>query len=319
MFGIPDLKNLVSIWVIRLRFALSLRFALRMLTTHLVIALVALVVIGGATRVMEAGLACPDWPLCYGALLPGRQMNVQVFLEWFHRLDAFLVGLALLALLALTVWNRQSLPAWLPWVSAFAVGLVGIQGALGALTVTGLLPSSTVTAHLATALVLVLLISGLDQCLGQDNSSPTLPSWLFPLPFISTALVFAQCVLGAAMASQWAVDHCFTSAEQCEWVLRHRQLAMAAGLSVLLLSASTLFPARSDSSSRALAVSAGILVGLQITLGVLTLRAQLQFPSLTIAHQLVAALLVAHLGALCGRALHSWRPASPSLEVSCGQ
>ena len=28
-----------------------------------VVAVIALVVIGGATRVMEAGLACPDWPL----------------------------------------------------------------------------------------------------------------------------------------------------------------------------------------------------------------------------------------------------------------
>ena len=55
-------------------------------TSHLVVAVIALVVIGGATRVMEAGLACPDWPLCFGTLLPGRQMNLQVFLEWFHRL-----------------------------------------------------------------------------------------------------------------------------------------------------------------------------------------------------------------------------------------
>ena len=48
------------------------------LSSHLVVALVALVAVGGATRVMEAGLACPDWPLCYGTLLPGRQMNIQV-------------------------------------------------------------------------------------------------------------------------------------------------------------------------------------------------------------------------------------------------
>ena len=65
------------------------RFRLGQLAAHVVVALIALVVIGGATRVMEAGLACPDWPLCYGSFLPGRQMNLQVFLEWFHRLDAF--------------------------------------------------------------------------------------------------------------------------------------------------------------------------------------------------------------------------------------
>ena len=94
---------------------LALRHRLSLLTSHLVVALVALVGIGGATRVMEAGLACPDWPLCYGALLPGRQMNLQVFLEWFHRLDAFVVGVALLVLTAASLIWRRRLPSWLPW------------------------------------------------------------------------------------------------------------------------------------------------------------------------------------------------------------
>jgi cytochrome c oxidase assembly protein subunit 15 len=318
MFGIPDLKNLVSIPFHRHRLVLFLRPALRMLTTHLVIALVALVVIGGATRVMEAGLACPDWPLCYGALLPGRQMNMQVFLEWFHRLDAFLVGLALLSLLALSLWGRRRLPSWIPWVCALAVGLVGVQGILGALTVTGLLASSTVTAHLATALVLVLLISGLDQGLAEEGPFAPIPSWWLPLPVVSTGLVLIQCIVGASMASQWAVDQCFASGELCEWVLRHRQLAGAASFSVGALAVGALLLIRTDLPIRALAVSAAALVALQITLGVLTLRAQLQLPVLTMAHQLVAALLVAHLGALCGRSLRAWRPASSPMEVRCG-
>ncbi|MFM9046795.1 MAG: COX15/CtaA family protein [Cyanobium sp.] len=297
---------------------MSLRSALRRLTTHLVIALVALVVIGGATRVMEAGLACPDWPLCYGVLLPGRQMNLQVFLEWFHRLDAFLVGLALVVLLALSFWKRQQLPVWLPWSSALALGLVAFQGALGALTVTGLLAPTTVTAHMATALVLLLLLSGLDQCLAEGSSAPALPGWWLPLPWISAALVVAQCVLGAAMASQWAVDHCFTSGDQCDWLLRHREMALPAGLSVLALTGTALPAVRSDLLSRGLALSAAVLVGGQVALGILTLHSQLQQPSLTIAHQLVAALLVAHLGALCGRTLFAWRPISMTNEVTCG-
>ena len=54
--------------------------------------------IGSATRVMNAGLACPDWPLCYGSVLPAEQMNLQVFLEWFHRLVASSVGFATIVL-----------------------------------------------------------------------------------------------------------------------------------------------------------------------------------------------------------------------------
>jgi cytochrome c oxidase assembly protein subunit 15 len=71
---------------------------------------------------MNAGLACPDWPLCYGQLVPTQQMNLQVFLEWFHRLDASLIGLSTLALVGLSWWFRKELPKWLPWASVGALG-----------------------------------------------------------------------------------------------------------------------------------------------------------------------------------------------------
>ncbi len=87
----------------------KVRFRLGQLAAHVVVALIALVVIGGATRVMEAGLACPDWPLCYGSFLPGRQMNLQVFLEWFHRLDAFFVGIVLIIQFTLSLYWAKSL------------------------------------------------------------------------------------------------------------------------------------------------------------------------------------------------------------------
>lgn len=247
-------------------------------------------------------------------------MNMQVFLEWFHRLDAFLVGVALLVLFGVSVWGRHRLPLWLPWLTGLALALVGLQGALGALTVTHLLASSTVTAHLATALLLVWLLSGLDQGLEQGEPIPPLPGWWYPVPLIASALVLAQCVLGGAMASQWAVDHCLSMGADCEWLLRHRQLAMPAALSVVFTALLSMIAARSDRRMRLFALSGATLVGLQVALGILALRWQLQSPSLTIAHQLVAALLMAHLGALSGRTLHAWfqRPASPSLEVSCG-
>lgn len=300
--------------------ALSLASSLKVLTSHLVVALVALVVIGGATRVMEAGLACPDWPLCYGVWLPGRQMNLQVFLEWFHRLDAFLVGLALLTLLGASLWRRRQLPAWMPWLALLAVTLVAVQGALGALTVTRLLAAPMVTAHLATALLLLLLVSGMDQGLGRQAPGPAPPGWWLWLPLLPTTLVLAQCVLGGAMASQWAVDHCLSSGSQCEWLLRHRQWAGPAALSVLALAGVSFVSPWADPLWRGLVAAAAGLVGLQVVLGVLTLQGQLQMPWLTIAHQLVAALLVALLGALCGRSLQAGprKSSMPSLEVSCG-
>ena len=124
---------------------------------------------------MEAGLACPDWPLCYGTLLPGRQMNVQVFLEWFHRLDAFIVGVALLVMATTSFVWRRLLPM-APWICFALVGLVALRGGLGALTVLQLLPSGIVTAHLALALTLVVLMSGLTQRLLQPSADDS-PLW----------------------------------------------------------------------------------------------------------------------------------------------
>ena len=145
-------------------------------TSHLVVAVIALVVIGGATRVMEAGLACPDWPLCFGTLLPGRQMNIQVFLEWFHRLDAFVVGVALLVMAVAATVLRHRVPRWFPWVSVLLVLMVALQGGLGALTVLQLLPSQVVTAHLALALTLVALLSAVTQRL-LDPAVGSPPFW----------------------------------------------------------------------------------------------------------------------------------------------
>ena len=192
----------------------SLIQRLAQVMAHLVVAVIALVVIGGATRVMEAGLACPDWPLCFGTFLPGRQMHVQVFLEWFHRLDAFLVGLALLVTSVFTLIRRRRLPRWLPPVCGVLMGLVALQGGLGALTVTRLLPSGVVTSHLALALTLVALLSALTQRLLKPDSGWG-PLWWRALATVSVIGVFTQCLLGAGMATSWAAQRCLAGGDAC--------------------------------------------------------------------------------------------------------
>ena len=61
---------------------------------------------------------------------------------------------------------------------------------------------------------------------------------------------------------------------------------------------------------RRLVVAAGLLAALQVMLGVLTLRLALAEPLVTVAHQLVAALLVATLAA-SALALRPFPPADP--------
>ncbi len=251
------------------------RQTLARLCGHLAIAVWLLMGVGCATRVMNAGLACPDWPLCYGHWLPLAQMNLQVFLEWFHRLDAALVGLGLLGLTGLSWWWRSQLPRGLPGLATVALLLVVVQAGLGALTVTQLLRFDIVTAHLGTALLLFTLLVGLRRAL----SGPILA--VDPLAAVTSLAIYAQCLLGGLTGSRWALHQCLGGDRLCAVLSSHLWTVVPVSLLVLLL-------AWKQKDLRLVA-----LLGLQLLLGWGMFRWHLQIEPLTVAHQMTASLLLA--------------------------
>ncbi|MEX0658967.1 MAG: COX15/CtaA family protein, partial [Egibacteraceae bacterium] len=111
-----------------------------------------LVALGGAVRATDSGLACPDWPRCFGLWIPPADLNI--WLEHSHRL---LAGVVAIAIAVLTVWalaRFRTRPA-VVWASVTALVLVTIQAGLGALVVLRLLRADLVTAHLGMAMVVV--------------------------------------------------------------------------------------------------------------------------------------------------------------------
>ena len=267
---------------------------LRRLIWKLAIATLALMAVGSATRVMNAGLACPDWPLCYGQLVPQQQMNLQVFLEWFHRLDAALIGLTTLVLVGVSLWFRRQLPRWVPWASMAALMLIVVQGALGGLTVTELLRFDIVTAHLGTALLFfsVLLIIGVSL-MPYDGSG-----YVGHLPWlgvIAASLVYFQSLLGGLVGSRWAAHQCFGLNQLCTVMNSHLIGVVPATLATLWLVWQVWQTPALSSTLRGLAQGAGALVAVQIVLGIATFRLHLQVEPLTVTHQLIGAML---LGAL---------------------
>ena len=273
------------------------RFRLGQLAAHVVVALIALVVIGGATRVMEAGLACPDWPLCYGSFLPGRQMNLQVFLEWFHRLDAFFVGIVLITQFVLSLYWTKLLPKWLPWTYGFLTLLVAFQGFLGALTVLQLLPSLVVVAHLAVAFALVAIMSGVTQKLLSPGKS-ILPNWLRSLGFVSLFSVIGQSLLGSRVATSWAAHRCLNFGDSCNLLLLHRTSALPVSLLVISFVIISFTQRDVFINQWPYLVMITFLIISQIFLGVFSIKLGLSEPGLIIGHQLVACLLVAVISAL---------------------
>ncbi len=273
------------------------RFRLGQLAAHVVVALIALVVIGGATRVMEAGLACPDWPLCYGSFLPGRQMNLQVFLEWFHRLDAFFVGIVLITQFAFSLHWAKTLPKWLPWTYGFLTLLVAFQGFLGALTVLQLLPSLVVVAHLAIAFTLVAIMSGVTQQLLNPGKS-IFPLWLRCFGFLSLFSVIAQSLLGSRVATSWAAQRCLDFGDSCNLLALHRASAIPVSFLVILFVILSSLQRYVFISQWPYLLTIIFLIISQIFLGAFSIHLGMREPSLIIGHQLIACLLVAVISAM---------------------
>ena len=104
-----------------------------------------LIVLGALVRAHGAGLACPDWPLCFGELVP--RMNLEVAFEWTHRLVAGTVSLLFVGLGAAALRDAELRPR-VARLLAVGAALLALQVLLGALTVWHLLASWTVTSHL---------------------------------------------------------------------------------------------------------------------------------------------------------------------------
>jgi len=267
---------------------------IRRLIWKMAIATLILMAIGSATRVMNAGLACPDWPLCYGTLVPSQQMNLQVFLEWIHRLDASLIGLMAIALVALSWWHRRDIPAWTPWASGFALGLIVFQGVLGGLTVTQLLRFDIVTAHLGTALLFFMTLLVMGTLLLPYRGTGTVGR----LPWVSLTaaiLIYAQSLSGGLVGSRWALHQCLAGSQLCTVMNSHLIGVVPASASVLAVVILAWRTAALHPDLRQLAKIAGGLLLLQVILGVATFRLHLQVEPLTVMHQTVGAML---LGAL---------------------
>jgi heme a synthase len=270
----------------------------------LAIAVLGLMALGSATRVMNAGLSCPDWPLCYGQVLPSRQMNLQVFLEWFHRLVATAIGFTTLTIFSVSIWQRRQLPVWLPKAMGFAMLVVLWQGALGGLTVTQLLRFDIVTAHLGTGLFFFMTLLTIAVALyARDDTSASnsqtisqtvspLPGYLWKSGAIAVACIYGQSLLGGIVASRWALHQCFGQQQLCTVMNSHLVGVIPATLSAIVVIVLALRNPALPNFLRRVMYGSGLCLGLQLLLGYATFRLHLQVEPLTVAHQFIGATLL---------------------------
>ncbi len=270
------------------------------LGNHSVLAIIVLIAIGSATRVMEAGLACPDWPLCYGTFLPLSHMNVRVFLEWFHRLDAFLVGLLILVQFFLSIIWRRFLPKGLLKVYSFLLFLVIFQGSLGALTVINTLASSAVISHLLIAFSLLITAIYIIQNLQNEYAVNSKLWWKFLLT-IPLLLTLIQSAIGVRLSSTWSAHLCLSVNQNCLILNSHKLFALPVSISIIAIFVVAAIDRNLFINNYKFLILILFLLGAQITLGVLSLKTNLNQPLIVVSHQLVASLLIANLSTLVFR------------------
>ncbi|MHB0775596.1 COX15/CtaA family protein [Halomonas sp. WWR20] len=178
------------------------------------------ILLGAGTRLMDAGLGCPDWPGCYGRLVvpdagvAGLHMSgmpfepTKAWAEMLHRYVAS--GLGILALLLTGLgWGRRRQPGY-PWkITLTLLCAVLVQGAFGAFTVTLRLWPQVVMLHLLGGLTIMTLFLWLHLRLRyQDSNSPPVLHRPGILWCVVGCLLILQIALGGWTSSNYAGMAC---------------------------------------------------------------------------------------------------------------
>jgi cytochrome c oxidase assembly protein subunit 15 len=169
----------------------------------------ALIVLGALVRAHGAGLACPDWPLCFGEFVP--TFDLRVAFEYSHRVLAGSVTL-FFAGLAFAAWRRTRAGDPIRRRLVLAAALLALQILLGALTVWHLLAYWTVTSHLLVGNSIAATFAWTALELRQRSRAaralpPTAPRERRALAVVLGLLVF-QLALGGLVSSRYAGMAC---------------------------------------------------------------------------------------------------------------
>jgi cytochrome c oxidase assembly protein subunit 15 len=138
---------------------------LRRLAVLVTVLTFAIMVMGSWVKATGSGLACPDWPQCYGEWLPpfpssenqgtydGEPVTysqAQVLYEWFHRLLVTILGPFYIAY-AIIAWRGTELHPAMRTLPAVGGAVLVLQILLGGVTVLNQNEDWATTLHLATA------------------------------------------------------------------------------------------------------------------------------------------------------------------------
>jgi cytochrome c oxidase assembly protein subunit 15 len=255
----------------------------------------ALIFAGGLVTSTGSGLSVPDWPTTYGWFMftfPLDKMVGGIRYEHTHRLIASTVGF-LIVILAGWLWRAEP-RAWVRQLGYAALGAVVTQGILGGITVLWFLPAPVSIAHAGLAQLVF--------CLTVSIALATSPGWksgyedprsgdltLQRLALATTILIYVQILVGATMRHTEAglaipdFPLAFGRLVPPMWDgkiavhFAHRVGALVIASMVIATTGHALYHHGRRGELRRPSVLLLALVGVQITLGALTVLSRKEF------------------------------------------
>lgn len=152
-----------------------------------------LMVFGNVVTTTGSGMACPDWPLCYGTVNPPKAISV--WIEWGHRMIGGVTGFLILAA-AFIVWKKAG-PAmrfFLKIAVATIVAAILLGGAIiiiDAPLLDSFMRIAVVSSHIvsSTIIFVTMIIAYHSVSSRPGESADGYSVFLF-------GLVYAQIVVG---------------------------------------------------------------------------------------------------------------------------
>ena len=269
----------------------------------------ALLFLGSVVHATGSSLACPDWPTCYGTMMPN--MEGGIFWEHLHRL----VAGGLILMWGLTWWlaRREQASERVQMGCALGFGLLLVQAVFGGVTVLLRLPPAVSTTHLALALIFLALTVGLAVESSPHRAdaagfSPGLSAALRRWGHIAGATVMTQSLLGGLVRHMDAGMAC-PDVPLClgrvvppfvhplvALHFAHRVLGVITAVVVVVAVAAILRAGASGRLARLAGAAAGLVLA-QVALGIWSVAGRLAVAPVSL-HTLVAALLFATCVAL---------------------